>query len=149
MATKRCMWAVLALLSGGAAAQDAAPPPPDAATLAERAAKRFPQPVRVGDLIGRDVLKPTEAQAVLGHVAAVTRRQDGGLDVVVRIGGFLGFGARPVAVPVEAVALLGEYVAVLDFTPEQLGAFPTDDGSRSTPLAPDDVIRVGLTRPFH
>lgn len=118
-------------------------------TPAEKNARRFPQPVRVGDLIGRQVLQPVPAQHVLGRVASIDRNAAGGIDVVVRFGGFLGFGARPIAVPVEAVALLGEYLAVLDFTPEQLSDFPTvpETGARAIP--PNESIRVGLTKPFH
>ena len=122
---------------------------PDPAAPAGRAAGRFPQPVRVGDLIGKQVLRPVEAQDVLGRVAAVARLPDGAVLVVVRLGGVLGLGARPVAVPVEATALLGPYLAVIDLSPEQLRALPTYDGAGAQPLPPDETIRVGLTRPFH
>jgi hypothetical protein len=137
-----------ALAPRGARAQ-AVPPLPDAATLAARAAKRFPQPVRVGDLIGRDVLQPLESQPVLGRVAAVVRGADGRLDFVVAYGGLLGLGARPIAVPADAMALLGQYVAILDFTPAQLATFPTADAAALAPLPSDTVIRVALTKPFH
>jgi hypothetical protein len=126
----------------------AAAPGVSAASLAERAARRFPQPVRVGDLIGRQVLEPTEAQHVLGRVGAVVREKDGSLDMIVRFGGVLGFGTRPIAVPIEAVGLLGEYVAVVDFTPEQLAGFSTAS-EPGPPLAPNEIIRVGLVKPFH
>ena len=148
MMLSRWLWIVLVLSSGAALAQDAAPAPKPT-SLAERAARRFPQPVRVGDLIGRDVLKPTEAQPVLGDVMAVVRRKDGSQDVIVRVGGVLGIGARPIAVPVEAVALMGEYVAIMDFTPDQLRAFPTFDSAGDAPLGADETIRVGIVRPFH
>ena len=133
-----------AALWGTASAQST----PSLATLQEQAAKRFPQPVRVGDLIGHDVLAPAESQPVLGRVAAVTRRADGGLDVIVRLGGLLGIGARPIAVPVEAVALLGEHVALLGLTPAQLDALPTAP-TPSAPLPPDTSIKVALVKPFH
>jgi hypothetical protein len=132
-----------------AAAEQAVPPLADAATLAARAAKRYPQPVRVGDLIGRDVLQPLESQPILGRVSEIVRRPDGGLDFVIAFGGFLGFGSRPIAVPSDAMALLGEWVAVLDFTPAQLATFPTADLGAFTPLPADTTIRVGLTKPFH
>jgi len=118
-------------------------------TLAEKAARRYPQPVRVGDLVGRQVLEPVPAQHVLGRVAAIDRNPRGGIDILIRSGGFLGFGTRLIAVPVEAVALLGEHVAVLDFTPEQLRGFPTVNDADLRALAPDASIRVGLTKPFH
>ncbi len=140
---------VVMLLSAGAALAQTVPPLPTLTTLAERQARRFPQPVRVGDLIGRDVLKPIEAQPVLGHVASVVRREDGGLDVIVRFGGVLGFGARPIAIPIEAMALMGEFMAVMDFTPDQLRTFQTNDGAGLQAVAPDATIRVGIVKPFH
>ena len=123
----------------------AAPAPPPAG----RAAQRFPQPVRVGDLLGKEVLRPVEAQDVLGRVGAIARRPDGAVLIVVRLGGVLGIGARPVAVPVEAVALLGPYLAVMDLSPQQLRALPTYDGAGAQTLPAEETIRVGLTRPFH
>jgi len=120
-----------------------------ASSPAGRAAARFPQPVRVGDLLGKEVLRPVEAQDVLGRVAAIVRRPDGAVLIVVRLGGVLGLGARPVAVPAEATALLGPYLAVMDLSPGQLRALPTYDGAGVQTLPADETIRVGLTRPFH
>jgi hypothetical protein len=77
----------------------------------------LPQPVRAGDLLGRQLLRPIEAQHVLGRVAALVRQPDGAVLVVVNAGGLLGFGTRPVAVPLEAIALLGEHVALMDLSP--------------------------------
>jgi len=144
---------LVAMLLAGAPAL-AQPPAPAASNEAARAERRFPQPVRVGDLIRRQVLRPVEQQDVLGRVAAVVRRPDGAILVVVDIagpslGGALGLGVRPVAVPVEAMALLGEYMALIDLTPGQLRALPTFDPAGTAPVPPDDTIRVGLVRPFH
>ena len=55
--------------------------------------------------------------------------------MIVRFGGVLGIGTRPIAVPVEAVALMGEYVAILDFTPDQLAGFSTASERRTVPGA--------------
>jgi hypothetical protein len=143
----RTLLVVMTLSAGMALAQAAAPLP--IATLAERQARRFPQPVRVGDLIGRDVLKPIEAQPILGRVLAVVRGKEGGLDVIVRYGGVLGFGSRPIAIPIEAMALMGEFMSVMDFTPAQLTTFPTSDGAGLQAIAPDEIIRVGIVKPFH
>jgi hypothetical protein len=117
--------------------------------LAEAAMRRFPQPVRVGDLLHRQVLRPLESQPSLGRVQAVVRRPDGSIDVIMRYGGFLGFQARPIAVPVAALGLLGEYMVMLGLTPEQLDALPDDTGSQGTPLPPDTIIRVALAKPVH
>jgi len=94
-------------------------------SLAESTAMRFPQPVRVGDLLGREVLRPVESQDVLGRVRGLVRDRDGRIMVVVDFGGFLGFGTRPIAVPVDAMVLLGQDTEIVAFTPEQLRQFPT------------------------
>lgn len=142
-----CLVASVVLASCGAA--QAQPAAPTASSLAEMAARRFPQPVRVGDLLRRTVLQPTEAQQRLGQVQGVVRQADGGVLVVVLYGGVLGFGARPIAVPVEGVALLGEYLQVVGFTPTQLDGFASFDGAGTMPLPPDSTIRVGLAKPTH
>ena len=133
-------------------AQSATPggmPPPPGMSLAESAAMRFPQPVRVGDLIGREVLRPVEGQDVLGRVRRLVRDRDGQIMVVVDFGGFLGFGSRPIAVPVDAMVLLGQDMEIVAFTPEQLRQFPTFSPSGTTDVTNDTVIKVGLAKPSH
>ena len=139
-----CLFTVVAAFPAIAQPAD----PPNRETLAKRMAERFPQPVRVGLLIGRDVLAPSESQPVLGHVSGVFRRPDGELEMGVRYGGWAGAGSRPIAIPLDAMALLGEYVAVLDFTPAQLQAFPTSE-MPGVLLDPNETVRMGITRPFH
>jgi hypothetical protein len=124
-------------------------PPPPGMSLAESAAMRFPQPVRVGDLLGREVLRPVESQDILGRVRGLVRDRDGGIVVVVDFGGFLGFGARSIAVPVEAMVLLGQDMEIVAFTPEQLRQFPTFSPSGTTEVASDTIIKVGLAKPSH
>jgi hypothetical protein len=118
-------------------------------SLAESTAMRFPQPVRVGDLLGREVLRPVESQDILGRVRGVVRDRDGGTVVVMDFGGFLGFGARPIAVPVDAMVLLGQDMEIVAFTPEQLRQFPTFSPSGTTEVANDTIIKVGLAKPSH
>jgi hypothetical protein len=127
-----------------ASAQEAAPPGVDLATFA---AKRFPQPVRVGDLVHRTVLEPVESRPILGHVDEVVRL-DGGTAIVMSFGGFLGFGAHQIAVPLDAMVLLGDELEVLDFTPQQLAHFPIYDG-RGSVLGGDEIIHMGLAHPSH
>ena len=138
--------AALVMDSGRVVAQQPAPP---GMSLATAAARRFPQPVRVGDLIDHTVLQPLESRPVLGHVGQVVRSGDGVVEVVVDYGGLFGIGARPIAVPVDAMALLGTDLEIVDFTPKQLRGFPTYDTAEATPIATDDTIRVGLARPSH
>jgi hypothetical protein len=132
------------ICAGGALAQESAPPGVD---LKSFAAKRFPQPVRVGDLIHRTVLEPVESRRILGQVAEVVRL-DGAPAIVMTFGGFLGFGRHQIAVPLDAMVLLGDELEVLDFTPQQLERFPVYDGSGSV-LGPEEIIHMGLAHPSH
>ncbi len=116
--------------------------------LADGPGNRFPQPVRAGDLPGRELLAPEESQPLLGHVAAVTRRADGTLALRIRTSSLLPWAGRTVEVPLDAVALLGEHVALLGLTPSQLAALP-DAAPGRDPVPPDERIRVGLVKPFH
>lgn len=148
----RCLLIAGFLLAAGpfAVAAHAQQPAPAGMGLAQAAARRFPQPVRVGDLLRRRVLRPLESQPTLGWVRDVVKRtEDGRIDVVVDYGGVLGLFARPIAVPVDAMALLGQHMEIVDFTPDQLEKFETFNGSGTAPLPPDSTIRVGLARPSH
>jgi PRC-barrel domain len=139
-------------VAGAAHAQSNTPrgvPPPPGMSLAESAAMRFPQPVRVGDLIGREVLRPVESQDVLGRVRRVVRDATGQIMVVVDFGGFLGFWSRPIAVPVDAMVLLGRDMEIVAFTPKQLQQFPTFSLSDTTDVPNDTIIKVGLAKPSH
>jgi hypothetical protein len=133
------------LCAAAALAQEAAPAGVDAATFE---AKRFPQPVRVGDLLHRTVLEPVESRRILGHVDRVIRGNDGKEAIVMSFGGFFGFGAHRIAVPTAAMVLLGGELEVLDFTPQQLEHFPAYDGTGSV-LGAEEIIRMGLAHPSH
>ena len=143
----RCL-IILGLLIVGLDAYAQQPKPPDT-TLAEAAARRFPQPVKVGDLLNRQVLQPLESQPTLGWVRDLVKRPDGSIDVVVNYGGYFGFFSRPIAVPVDGMVLLGQYMEIMDFTPDQLNRFKTFDGAGAVPVPPDSIIRVGLAGPSH
>ena len=136
-----------ALLTGSRIRAQA--PAPAGANLAEFAARRHPQPVRVGDLIDRRVLQPVESRPVLGHVRRVVRDADGTTRIVMNFGGWFGYGGRSIAVPIDAMALLGGELEILDLSPDQLRHFPTDDGAGGSALAADEFIRMGLAHPSH
>src|SRR5262245_53605250 len=92
----------------------------------EKMRGRFPQPDRIGDLIGRPVLDWRDN--TLGHVQHVVRTHDGRIQLIVRYGGWfgwIGWWQRLLAVPLEAVALIGPNVAALDMTTEQFRQAPT------------------------
>lgn len=142
----------LCLSASAACAQSPMPggmPPPSGMSLAQSAAMRFPQPVRVGDLLHRLVLRPVEAQTILGRVRAVVRDAQGQVLVVMSYGGFMGFGGHAIAVPVDAMVLLGQDMEVVAFTPAQLAALPTFSPTGTTPVSDDTTIKVGLAKPSH
>ena len=124
-------------------------PPPPGMSLEQSNAMRFPQPVRVGQLLGRLVLQPVESQTVLGHVRAVVRDTKGQILVVISFGGFLGVGSRLIAVPLDAMVLVGEVMEVAAYTPSQLRGFATFAAPGTTPVAADTVVKVGLAKPSH
>jgi hypothetical protein len=139
-------------VTGAAHAQSPTPggmPPPPGMSLADSAAMRFPQPVGVGDLLGRQVLRPIESQDVLGRVRRVVRDKNGQIMVVIDFGGILGFGSRPIAIPVDAMVLLGQDMEIVAFTPKQLEKFPTFSPSGTTDVPEDTIIKVGLAKPSH
>ena len=151
--TPRLSMALLALALSRAVsfAQSPAPggmPPPDVMSLAQSTAMRFPQPVRVGDLLQRGVQQPVVTQNWLGTVEQVVRDVKGTVSVVIKFGGVFGFGSRLIAVPVDAMVLLGPVMEVVAYTPQQLGGFPTYAGD-GAPLPVDAIIKVGLAKPSH
>ena len=113
-----------------------------------RMARRFPQPVRVGDLIGLPVLD--DDSVTLGHVQAVVRDPQGKIRLIVCYGGWLGgwlnWGGRPIAVPLEVVGIYGRQIAALDVTPKELAAAPRWSAGGDQPIAPGDTIRIALAR---
>jgi PRC-barrel domain len=127
----------------------AAPMPTEAEARMQR---RFPQPVRVGDLIGLPVLDDNDS--TLGHVRQVVRSPDGKIRLIVSYGGWLGgwlnWGGRPVAVPIELVGILGRQIAAIDMPRKEFAAAPTwatsgaADGDQ--PILAGETIRIALTR---
>ena len=113
-------------------------------TPEQKMAKRFPQPVRVSFLLGLPVLD--ENSSIIGHVHAVVRTPEGKLQLVMPLGGFLGFGSRLVPIPIEIVGMLGAQVAVIDMPGDRFMSSPTWISSRAKPLDPNETIRVAITR---
>jgi len=90
---------------------------------------------------------------VLGWVTGVVRDSDGDPSLIVEIGGWLGgwikIGTRKVAVSADTMALLGEHVALLDLTPKELNALPTYTPGSQTPVGPNEILHMGIVKPFH
>jgi hypothetical protein len=110
----------------------------------ERMNRRFPQPVRVGDLIGLPVLDDNDS--TLGFVRQVVSTPQGKVELVVSYSGWFGWFGRPVAVPLAAVAILGRQLASLDMPPGEYAAAPTWQQTAETVLPSDATVRVALGR---
>ena len=119
---------------------DASKPMP----MAERMNRRFPQPVRVGDLIGLPVLD--DRSSTLGFVRQVVRTAAGKTELIVSYSRWFGWFGRPVAVPIEVVGIEGRQLASLDMPRSDYAAAPTWQGRDATALLDDATIRIALAR---
>ena len=112
--------------------------------MVERMNRRFPQPVRVGDLIGLPVLD--DRASTLGFVRQVVRTAAGKTVLVVSYSSWFGWFGRPVAVPIEVVGIEGRQLASLDMPRSEYAAAPTWQGMDATVLPDDTTIRIALAR---
>jgi hypothetical protein len=112
--------------------------------MVERMKRRYPQPVRVGDLIGLPVLD--NRSSTLGFVRQVVRTAAGKIELIVSYSRWFGWFGRPVAVPIEVVGIEGRQVASLDMTRGEYATAPTWHGQDATALPDDATIRIALAR---
>jgi hypothetical protein len=110
----------------------------------EKMRRRFPQPVRVGFLVGLPLLDWNDS--TIGFVTDVVRTPEGKIQLVVPVGGWFGRGGRPVAVPIETVAILARQIDLLDLMRDDLAKLPTFDGKGATPIDRNETIRIAITR---
>ena len=106
--------------------------------------KRFPQPARVGDLIGLPVLDLNSS--TLGYVRQVVRTAAGKIEFIVDYSRWWGWFGRPVAVPLEALGIEGRQLVSLDMPPNEYAAAPTWHDTGAAPLPANASIRVALAR---
>ncbi|HEX9146658.1 MAG TPA: PRC-barrel domain-containing protein [Candidatus Binatia bacterium] len=107
-------------------------------------ARRFPQKVRVGDLIGLPVLDDDDV--TLGRVQKVVRTQEGKIRLIVSYSKWFGWFGRPVAVPIEVVTILGRQIDSLDMRPKEYEAAPTWSQGQDQTIRDDEIIRIALGR---
>lgn len=120
------------------------PPPATKPNLTpeERMQRRYPQPVKVGDLIGLPLLD--DQDRTLGRITAVVRTDGGKLILIIPYGGAFGFGKRLVAVPIEVVAIAGRQLAALDMDRAAFDRKPAWSEAGARALAASETIRVAL-----
>lgn len=106
--------------------------------------RRFPQKVKVGDLIGLPVLD--DGDVTLGHVAEVVRTPEGKIKLVVSYSRWFGWFGRPVAVPIEVVAILAKQIASVDMAPPEYEKAPTWAAGTDRQIPDHDIIRIAIMR---
>ena len=106
--------------------------------------RRFPQKVKVGDLIGLPVLDDNDV--TLGRVQRVVHTPEGKIKLIVGYSKWFGWFGRPVAVPIEVVAILARQIASLDMPPAEYEAAPTWTEGKDTPIPYSEIIHIAVTR---
>jgi hypothetical protein len=112
--------------------------------MEQRYLHRYPQPARVGDLIGLPVLDLNAS--TLGYVRAIARTPRGKIELIVAYSWWWGWFGRSVAVPLEAVGIEGRQFVSLDMAPAAYAAAPTWRGGDATVLPADATVGVALAR---
>jgi hypothetical protein len=111
----------------------------------EKMEARFPQPVRVGFLVGLPLLDGGDS--TIGFIRDVVRTPEGKIELIVGVGGWFGYGAkRSVAVPLETVAILARQIDVLDLSREQVEQAETWSPSKGQPIDRNETIRIAIAR---
>lgn len=131
-------------LSGGAHTPAQEPALPDGRTPEERMNARFPQKVRVGDLIGIPV--QDDDDRILGYVTDVVRKPGGKIVLVMPEGAWLWCSGRPVAIPIETVAILARHLNLLDIPRADVRRLPTWEAAQGVPIGRNEIIRVAIGR---
>jgi hypothetical protein len=116
-------------------------------TPEQRMQARYPQPVRVGDLIGIPLLD--DSASTLGHVREVVRTKENKIELIVAYHGFLRWRTRLVAVPIEVVGIAGRHLTSLDMPRSEYAGAPTWTSAPTSPdgrLSDDATIKIALSR---
>jgi hypothetical protein len=118
-------------------------------TNEQKMQRRFPHPVRVGDLIGLPVLDYEDS--TLGYVRQVVRSPDGKLSLIVPYSSWFGWartewGKRPVAIPIETVVILARQINSIELSREDIDELPAWQPSQGQPVSPEEKTLIALGR---
>ncbi len=112
---------------------------------------RFPQPIRVGDLIGQPLLDGDHA--TIGFVEHVVRTDDGKIKLIVPYRSWLGwaraldgYNTKPVAVPIEAVGSMGLALSAIDLSRASFDTASAWQVGTAHEIPVVDVIAIALAR---
>lgn len=112
--------------------------------MEQRFLDRYPQPARVGNLIGLPMLDLHAS--TIGYVERVVRTPKDKIEFIVSYSSWWGWFGRPVAVPIEAVGIEGRQLVSLDMPPSEYAAAPTWQANGEMTLPADATIQVALAR---
>jgi hypothetical protein len=107
-------------------------------------AKRYPQKATVRSLIGLPVLNDDDV--TLGHVQEVVRTPAGKVKLIVSYSRWFGYFGRPVAVPIEVVAILARQIDSIDMEPPDYDKAPTWVPGEDKPIPRDETVLIALGR---
>lgn len=111
----------------------------------ERMKHRFPQPIRVGALVGARV--SDNDSRTIGTISQVVRTAQGRIDVIVDCCGWFGFGTRRVAVPIAVLGSFGREVASLDWPRSAYATLPAwHSAAGDVVLSSGDMVQIALAR---
>ena len=122
-------------------------------TPEQRMNARFPQPAKVSHLVGLPVLDGQDS--TIGYVRDVVRTPDGKIKLILPYSPWFGWLSertifdrirKPVAVPIEVVAILGSQIAALDMDRQEFDRAPIWSPTQGTSLLLDDTVRIALQR---
>ena len=112
--------------------------------MKQRMSKRFPQPVRVGDLIGLPVTDLRSS--TIGYVREVARTPQGDIELIVSYSPWWGWFGHPVAVPIEAVGIEGRQIVSMDMSPQEYAKTASWVRTNETILPEDATVSIPLSR---
>ena len=118
-------------------------------TPEEKMKRRYPHPVRVGDLVGLPVLDDDDS--TIGYVRDVVRSPQGKVFLIVPYSAWFGWartewGKRPVAVPIETVVILARQIDALDMSRDDFNDAPTWTPAQGQPVGSDEKTLIALGR---
>jgi hypothetical protein len=106
--------------------------------------RRFPQPVRVGDLIGLPVID--ENHRTIGHVRKIVRTAQNKVELIVDYDGWFGWKTHLVAVPIEVVGIQGRELASIDMPRSEYVTAPAWQQTDETAISDDDSVKIALSK---
>ena len=112
--------------------------------MKQRMSKRFPQPVRVGDLIGLPVTDLRSS--TIGYVREVARTPQGDIELIVSYSPWWGWFGHPVAVPIEAVGIEGRQIVSMDMSSQEYANTASWARTNETILPEDATVSIPLSR---